>query len=301
MPYGYAYPSNRRRKEPEYYWVHDDIISRIERYTFGYARDRAYNTDILAQFLEPAFFFTLLALLPLIGAAYLLGPMIDRHLRRARNKKRASLVRQDACRKSLRQKRIDSIREVPTKKQLLAAWEESRTSLAGKLRLGALLSEIEPHVDQSLIRDEGGHVVGRRPGIRGWIRLNCPELDSHYKAMMAYKALADKVQMAIHLQQKYSIVDVIDAFKEFGEGDAVENCAGGTENTTSGKAGKGAAEIARKEIAREQGNSELEAPRKALLEILKTLPKPTLRALDDMVRLQIGFPRMRRNGRRKVA
>ena len=299
MPYGYAYRRNRRRREPEYYWVHDDIISRIERYANG---SRAFNTDILAQFLEPFYFLTLFALLPILGAGYLLGPMIDRYLRRARNQKRLAQARQNACRQSLRRKRIESIREAPTKEQLLVAWEESRNSLAGKLRLGALLSEIEPHVDQSLIRDKGGHVVGRRPGIRGWIRLHCPELDPHYKAIMAYKALADKVQMAIYLHQRYSIVDVIDVLKEFGEWNVVEAGVGVAETTSVEKKVKNESEGKKTvEIAKKKGNPELEAPRRILQEILKTLPKPTLRALDDMARLRIGFPRMRRNGRRTVA
>ena len=304
MPYGYAYRSNRRRKEPEYYWVHDDIISRIERCACESSGYQAFCTDFLAKFLEPVYILALLSLLPLIGATYLLEPLVDRLLRHVRNRKRAALARQAACRKSLRRKRMESIREAPTKEQLLAAWEESRTSLAGKLRLGALLSEIEPHVDQSLIRDEGGHVVGRRPGIRGWIRLNCPELDPHYKAIMAYKALADKIQMAIHLPSKYSIVDVIETFKEFGEEKAAAGNAGEGGNTASGEAGKtysGEAGKVDSESAAKNGNPELEAPKKALLEILRMLPKPTLRALDDVVRLQIGFPRMHRNGRRNVA
>ena len=40
--------------------------------------------------------------------------------------------------------------------------------LAARLRLGAMLSDLEPVVDQSYIRDETGAIVGRQPDRRGW-------------------------------------------------------------------------------------------------------------------------------------
>ena len=290
MPYGNTRRCSRGRRKPAYEWTPVNIVGRVSRYSNMSAWDRAECTDLLATLLEPAYRLALLAMLPLLVAGYLAAPLLDRLDRRIRESRRKSRLQQEACRRNLRRNRIVSVREAPKPAQLLSAWEESRTSLAGKLLLGALLSEIEPHVDQSLIRDEGGHVVGRRPGIRGWIRLHCPELEPHYKTMMAYKALADKVQMAIGLDSQYSIIDVIDTFKEFGnskaashEDNAPKAAAGNMSGTTPST------------------NSDLVEPRKALLELLQALPKPTLRALDDLVRLRIGFPRMRRNGRRVVA
>ena len=185
MPYGNTRRRGHGRRGIAFDWTSADIISRVERYSSMSGWDRAECTDLLATLLEPAYRLALLAMLPLLVAGYFAAPLLDRLDRRIREYRRKSHIRQEACRRSLRRKRTESVREAPTPAQLLAAWEESRTSLAGKLRLGALLSEIEPHVDQSLIRDEGGHVVGRRPGIRGWFRLNCPELVPHYKTMMA--------------------------------------------------------------------------------------------------------------------
>ncbi len=290
MPYGNTRRRGHGRRNTAFDWTSADIISRVERYSNMSAWDRAECTDLLATILEPAYRLALLAMLPLLVAGYFAAPLLDRLDRRIREARRKSHIWQESCRQSLRRKRTESVRDAPTPAQLLAAWEESRTTLAGKLRLGALLSEIEPHVDQSLIRDEGGHVVGRRPGIRGWIRLNCPELDPHYKTMMAYKALADKVQMAIGLNTQYSIVDVIDAFKEFGDNKAVSEKAMTLDEASL-----------KESVSAEKRNPDLVGPRKALIELLRALPRPTLRALDDFVRLQIGFPRMRRNGRRDVA
>ena len=290
MPYGNTRRRSRGRRKPAYDWTPVTIIGRVSRYSNMSAWDRSECTDLLATLLEPAYRLALLAMLPLLVAGYLAAPLLDRLDRRIRESRRKSRLQQEACRRSLRRKRIVSVRETPKPAQLLSAWEESRTSLAGKLLLGALLSEIEPHVDQSLIRDEGGHVVGRHPGIRGWIRLHCPELEPHYKTMMAYKALADKVQMAIGLYSQYSIVDVIDIFKEFGDSKAMSQDVNVPKAASGNVSG-----------SRPTNNPDLEEPRKALLELLKALPRLTLRALDDLVRLRIGFPRMHRNGRRVVA
>ncbi len=290
MPYGNTRRRGHGRRAPTYNWTPTGILSRVERYSSMSASDRAYSTDLLAMMLEPAYRLALFAMLPLLVVGYFSAPLLDRLDRRIREARRKSRIQQEACRRSLRKKRVISIREAPTPAQLLSAWQESRTSLAGKLRLGALLSEIEPHVDQSLIRDEGGHVVGRRPGIRGWIRLHCPELVPHYKTMMAYKALADKVQMAIGLDSQYSIVDVLDMLREFGE-----------KRTASGEKAASYERAIGRNAKEEMENPDLVEPRKVLLELLRALPKPTMRALDDLVRLRIGFPHMHRNGRRVVA
>ena len=93
---------------------------------------------------------------------------------------------------ALRIRRKTSVEAPPEPEAVRAAWEASRRSLAGKLLAGTLLSNLEPVVDQSYIRDADGTVVGRRPGIKGWLAANCPDMLPHYKALMSYKALADK-------------------------------------------------------------------------------------------------------------
>ena len=114
--------------------------------------------------------------------------------------------------------------------------------------------------------------VGRRPGIRGWLRHRCPELLPHYKAAMACKALADKVQMAIGLESKYSLVDVIDTLKEFGD---AEGAAKEVEMAHDGLCG-----------------SSLDGPRRALREMVETLPSRTMTALNEAVRWRLGLAQL---------
>ena len=83
---------------------------------------------------------------------------------------------------ALRINRKTSVDAPPTPEDIRRAWEASRRSLGGKLLAGTLLSNLEPVVDQSYIRDADGTVVGRRPGIKGWLAANCPDMLPHYKA-----------------------------------------------------------------------------------------------------------------------
>ena len=108
----------------------------------------------------------------------------------------------------------------PTAAALEAAWKATRGGrwgdpavLAARLRLGAMLSDLEPVVDQSYIRDGTGAIVGRQPGLRGWIGFYTPSLLPHYKSLMAYKALADKLRLALHIEEP----DTIDNVLELGQ------------------------------------------------------------------------------------
>ena len=113
-----------------------------------------------------------------------------------------------------------SVNPPPTAAELEAAWAATRGGrrgdpavLAARLRLGSMLSDLEPVVDQSYIRDETGAIVGRQPGLRGWINFYTPSLAPHYKSLMAYKALADKLRLALHIEEP----DTLDNVLEFGK------------------------------------------------------------------------------------
>ena len=270
MPYGRPISRGHGRREPDYDWTEDySFLDRFARHfegnvcTGNLPRDVAETMNTLTFAIVTEGF---------VLAVLLLAAFVDMLYRAATRKRAKAVAIEAACRRRLRKRRIECVRGAPTPRQLLDAWAESRTSLAGKLRLGALLSEIEPHVDQSLIRDEGGHVVGRRPGIRGWLRENCPLLAAHYKTAMGYKALADKVQAAIGLPSKYSIVDVIDVLTEFGGNAAAETAA-----AAEGEGAKG-----------------------ALREMMGALGRRSLRELDGEVCYRLGLVRMRRLKRRDV-
>lgn len=111
------------------------------------------------------------------------------------NRNQKVLLHQNQVRRHLRRINHESRRDPPTAEQLTAQWTASRTSLEGKLLLGAMMGDLESAVDNAYIRDASGEIVGRRPGIRGWLDVHCPALSRHYKTLMRYKAMADKMKM----------------------------------------------------------------------------------------------------------
>ncbi len=124
----------------------------------------------------------------------------------------ASMEEYDEAKKRMCITRKTSVEAPPTPDELRRAWEaaQGRGHLAAKLLTGTLLSNLEPAVDQSYLRQEDGTIVGRRPGLKGWLRGYCPDLVSHYKALMSYKALADKLRITLGIEEPDTLSCVID-------------------------------------------------------------------------------------------
>ena len=55
-----------------------------------------------------------------------------------------------------------------------------------------MLEDLECYLDNSLARNDDGVIVGRAPGIKGWLKDNIPALYLRYTAVMRYKAAAKK-------------------------------------------------------------------------------------------------------------
>ena len=117
-----------------------------------------------------------------------------------------------AMRRKLRRSRRNSTRNPPTPQAIEAAWEKAHKSLEWRLRLGSMLADLEPVVDQSYVRDADGTIVGRKAGIRGWLRENCPVVSRHYKTVMGYKAIANRFRIAVGVQEPYTLEDILDGF-----------------------------------------------------------------------------------------
>jgi hypothetical protein len=84
----------------------------------------------------------------------------------------------------------------PKPEELLAQYAKARTGVREALRFGSMLCDLEAYCDNSLLRNADGEIIGRNPGVKGWIRENCPELLTHYKNAMRYKGLAEKFRQA---------------------------------------------------------------------------------------------------------
>ena len=62
-----------------------------------------------------------------------------------------------------------------------------------------MVHDLECYVDNSLLRDESGAIVGRRGGVKAWLQENVPALHVRYTTVMRYKAMARKLMQATGL------------------------------------------------------------------------------------------------------
>ena len=107
----------------------------------------------------------------------------------AENRRRRALA---AERRRIRERR--TVNACPTKEAILEAWKDRKTSHEAAIRFGSLLEDLECHVDNSLQFDEDGAIIGRRGGIKLWLKENIPALALVYSSVMRYKAAAKKLR-----------------------------------------------------------------------------------------------------------
>ena len=180
------------------------------------------------------------------GFLWVIGKPLNDFIRRCTRSKYYPL--ENAKRRSLRQqaKRLKArgkshghhirvrttLNRIPTPEEISAQWEKTRNNRAPieKLRLGAMLADVESCVDNSLRRDAEGNIVGRNPGLRGWIEEKCPSLLPHYKTLMRYKASADKLQECCGATDPLPSLFIIEKYDTNSENtnrlDAFENSGG---------------------------------------------------------------------------
>jgi hypothetical protein len=87
----------------------------------------------------------------------------------------------------------------PTREAVLDAWNRRRDSHEAAIRFGSLLEDLECYLDNSLRRDENGVIVGRNPGVKGWLCDNLPEILDKYTTAMRYKAAAKKLKQVVEI------------------------------------------------------------------------------------------------------
>ena len=75
---------------------------------------------------------------------------------------------------------------------LYRQWDKVHDSLEEMIRFGEMMIELEDYVDNSFIFDHKGDIVGRQPGIKGFLEEGCPHIG--YKTAMRYRILAMKAQ-----------------------------------------------------------------------------------------------------------
>ena len=112
-----------------------------------------------------------------------------------------------AERRRIRRRRTES--PCPTREAILDAWTHAREGREAMLRFGSLLEDLACYVDHGL-RLAGGRIVGRAPGIKGWLRENVPALALRYATVMRYKAAAKKLRQVVELPDPIPVAAVLD-------------------------------------------------------------------------------------------
>ena len=87
----------------------------------------------------------------------------------------------------------------PTRGAILEAWNRRKDSHEAAIRFGSMLEDLECYLDNSLRRSEDGVIIGRNPGIKGWLCDNLPEIYEKYTTAMRYKAAAKKLKQVVEL------------------------------------------------------------------------------------------------------
>ena len=210
-PHGRSHPAKTRNSRPSSssggFWNALDWAFRGGRFPNWYIALLEY-VAIFAAIVNFPFFFL-----------FLLKPMLEGGICVSEEEiEKDMLSSMDKISKSLRIQRKTSVEPPPGPEEIRTAGARARRALEGKLLAGTLLSNLEPVVDQSYIRDEDGTIVGRRGGIKGWLATNCPDMLPHYKALMSYKALADKLRMALGVNEPDTLAGVLNFGKMMSDG-----------------------------------------------------------------------------------
>ena len=93
-------------------------------------------------------------------------------------------------------RRHHTLNPKPTFDAIRAALRVAHGSPEDAIRLGSLLEDLECFVDNTLIHDVQGQIVGRRGGIKRLLQREAPDLFAKYSTIMRYKAMAKRFRQA---------------------------------------------------------------------------------------------------------
>ena len=200
------------------HWFHEDVMMfdsmgyrrQFWREAYRHGHTIGHMPHTAVEFTDPRrhpyneWLANLLFLTLAMGASavvWLLVRAVDahvRHLRRptyyeAERERRLALAEE---RRRIRKRRTTN--PCPTPEMLRASFAQARASVANMIRFGSMLEDLECYVDNSVVWSAtDGRIVGRKGGIRQWLRENAPDLYERYKTVMKYKALAKRFRQAV--------------------------------------------------------------------------------------------------------
>jgi len=83
---------------------------------------------------------------------------------------------------------------------LCRQWDKVRDSLEEMIRFGEMMIELEDYVDNEFIFNGAGDIIGRHPGVKGFLAENCPHIG--YVTAIRYRILAMKAREVARKQGK---------------------------------------------------------------------------------------------------
>ena len=185
------------------------------------------------QFVRDSFNFTtcMVALAPIsaVAALWFVPRLIAIALRKVRRPgyyEREKARRQALAHERLSTRRRTTLNPIPTPEALLAQFRRIRRNPREMLIFGSMLEDLEAYVDNSLVRDPDGTIVGRKGGIKQWLWENCAELGKRYHTVMRYKALAKRFKQAIDLEDPIPVAYALTA-AEAPDSDVADHAGGG--------------------------------------------------------------------------
>ena len=107
-------------------------------------------------------------------------------------------------------RRRTTLNPCPTRERILDAWLHVGESHEATIRFGSLVADLECFLDNTLIFDDGGAIVGRRGGVKRWLQENIPALYLRYTTVMRYKAAAQKLRRIAGLDDPVPAAAVVD-------------------------------------------------------------------------------------------
>ena len=122
----------------------------------------------------------------------------------------------------------------PTRLEILDAWTKVKDSPEALLRFGSLMEDLECYVDNSLRRTDDGVIVGRRPGIKGWLQLEIPALYLKYKTVMAYKAAAKRMRQVLDIRDPLPLSAALGETLDYGA-DEIQGRGSGKRGASDGE------------------------------------------------------------------
>ena len=186
------------------------------------------------QFVRDSFNFTtcMVALAPIsaVAALWFVPRLIAIALRKVRRPgyyEREKARRQALAHERLSTRRRTTLNPIPTPEALLAQFRRIRRNPREMLVFGSMLEDLEAYVDNSLVRDPDGTIVGRKGGIKQWLWENCAELGKRYHTVMRYKALAKRFKQAIDLEDPIPVAYALTAAAEAPCEDIADHVGGG--------------------------------------------------------------------------